>query len=230
MLAALSVVATSLFASQAFAHCFVGARFFPATLATDDPCVADELSLPTISAFGTGDDPSAAQVNLSSELSNRITNTLGVSIGAAWSQITPQGMPSVTGFQNLETTIKWQFATIPQHEFVMSAGFGIEWGGTGEPAVGAEPFNTYAPTIWFGKGFGDLPDSVKWAAALRDHGPGRLRNTWRLGDLYHRPRYRGRQPHLSRAGPALGWHVAIQHALPDIERRRSRPAAVLQSH
>jgi hypothetical protein len=162
MLAALSLVAMSLFASQAFSHCFVGARFFPATLVTDDPCVADELSLPTISAFGTGDNPSAAQVNLSSELSKRITNTLGVSIGAAWSQITPQGMPSVTGFQNLETTIKWQLATIPQHEFVMSAGFAIEWGGTGEPAVGADPFNTYAPTIWFGNGFGDLPDSVKW--------------------------------------------------------------------
>ena len=27
--------------SYASAHCFVGARFFPATLATDDPCVAD---------------------------------------------------------------------------------------------------------------------------------------------------------------------------------------------
>ena len=96
MLAALSVIAMSTFASQAFAHCFVGGRFFPATLATDDPCVADELSLPTISAFGTGDDPSAAQVNLSTEYSKRITNTLGVSIGAAWSQITPQGMPSVS--------------------------------------------------------------------------------------------------------------------------------------
>ena len=34
--------------SDAFAHCFVGARFFPATLATDDPCVADEMSLPTV--------------------------------------------------------------------------------------------------------------------------------------------------------------------------------------
>ena len=48
----------------------------------------------------------------------------------------------------------------------MSAGFAIEWGGTGEPAVGAEPFNTYAPTIWFGKGFGDLPDSAGWLRAF----------------------------------------------------------------
>ena len=29
-------------------------------------------------------------------------------------------------------------------------------------AVGAETFNTYVPTVWFGKGFGDLPDSLKW--------------------------------------------------------------------
>jgi len=31
------------------AHGLIGKRFFPATLATDDPFVADELSLPTIS-------------------------------------------------------------------------------------------------------------------------------------------------------------------------------------
>jgi len=46
-------------ASDALAHCFVGGRFFPATLATDDPCVADEMSLPTIAIFKNGDDPSA---------------------------------------------------------------------------------------------------------------------------------------------------------------------------
>ena len=37
--------------SPAMAHCFAGSRFFPAMLTTDDPCVADELSLPTISGF-----------------------------------------------------------------------------------------------------------------------------------------------------------------------------------
>jgi hypothetical protein len=36
-------------ASNAEAHCFVGQRFLPATLATDDPCVADEMSIPTVS-------------------------------------------------------------------------------------------------------------------------------------------------------------------------------------
>jgi hypothetical protein len=47
--------------SDGFAHCFVGARFFPATLATDDPCVADEMSLPTVAWAKTADVPPATQ-------------------------------------------------------------------------------------------------------------------------------------------------------------------------
>src|ERR1051326_8204328 len=59
----------------AAAHCFVGARFLPATLAIDDPCVADELSLPTVARFNTGDDPSARQLDISAEYSKRITRS-----------------------------------------------------------------------------------------------------------------------------------------------------------
>ena len=60
---------------EAAAHCFVGARFLPATLTIDDPCVADELSLPTVARFNTGDDPSARQLDISGEYSKRITAT-----------------------------------------------------------------------------------------------------------------------------------------------------------
>jgi hypothetical protein len=42
----------------------------------------------------------------------------------------------------------------------MSLGLSIEWGGTGAQSVGADPFNTYTPTLWFGKGLGDLPDTL----------------------------------------------------------------------
>ena len=40
---AFGLLITLLSVSYASAHCFVGARFFPATLATDDPCVADYI-------------------------------------------------------------------------------------------------------------------------------------------------------------------------------------------
>lgn len=64
---------------------------FPATLAVDDPCVADELSLPTVSWSKTGDVPAATEWDVSAELSKRITNDLGISIGDTWSHIRPPG-------------------------------------------------------------------------------------------------------------------------------------------
>jgi hypothetical protein len=160
--AAVHAAVSTLSASVAFAHCFVGGRFMPATLAIDDPCVADELSLPTVSMFKNGDDPSARQLDISGEFSKRITPTFGISIGSTWTRLKPQDGPRISGFQNLETMFKWQFLTVPQAELVMSLGLSIEWGGSGAQSVGAERFTTYTPTLFFGKGFGDLPSSVGW--------------------------------------------------------------------
>jgi len=163
MLAAVPVaLGVIMSASGASAHCFVGGRFFPATLGTDDPCVADELSLPTVSGFKTGDDPPARQLDVSVEYSKRITESFGVSIASTWTHLRPPGMPSASGFQNVETTFKYQFLTVPEHEFVMSAALAVEWGNTGAAGVGAESFTTYTPTIYMGKGFGDLPDTLSW--------------------------------------------------------------------
>jgi hypothetical protein len=158
-LAALAVLTSS---AGAFAHCFVGGRFFPATLATDDPCVADELSLPTVSWFRTGDDPPVRQLDVSAEYSKRITETFGISVASTWTHLRQPGVMSASGFQNLETTFKYQFLTLPEQEFVMSAALAVEWGNTGAAGVGAESFSTVTPTIFFGKGFGDLPDTVGW--------------------------------------------------------------------
>ena len=103
---------------------------------------------------------------MSVEYSKRITDTFGISVGSTWTHLRPFGMPSQSGFQNLETTFKYQFLTLPQYEFVMSAGLSVEWGNTGAVGVGAESFTTYTPTLWFGKGFGDLPDSAGWLRAF----------------------------------------------------------------
>jgi len=164
--AALAAAMLAISHTGASAHCFVGGRFFPATLGIDDPCVADELSLPTVAWFKTGDDPAARQTDVSVEYSKRITDTFGISVGSIWTHLRPSGMPSQSGFQNLETTFKYQFLTLPQYEFVMSAGVSVEWGNTGAVGVGAESFITYTPTLWFGKGFGDLPDSAGWLRAF----------------------------------------------------------------
>src|SRR6478735_6356602 len=64
------------------AHEIVGNRFFPATLGIDDPGVNDELSLPTVANFKTGDDPSFRQRDFSGEFSKRITEAFAISFGS----------------------------------------------------------------------------------------------------------------------------------------------------
>jgi len=153
--------------SAAFAHCFVGARFFPATLAIDDPCVADELSLPTVSWFQNGAVPSASEWDVSAEISKRITDDLGISIGDVWSQITPPGGPKMAGFGDLETTLQYQLMKNDEHETAMLLGLIADWGGTGAINSGiGTPYSLLTPTYYFGKGFGDLPDDAGWLRAF----------------------------------------------------------------
>jgi hypothetical protein len=156
-----AVGATALVSAPAFAHGVAGNRFFPATISTDDPAVADELSLPTASRSTTGDDPSLVQTDIAAEYSKRITSKFGVSFGGDWTHLQgPDG--TVSGFQNLETTFKYQALTDARHEAILAAGLSVEWGGTGSDKVGAETVTTLTPTVYFGKGAGDLPDSVAW--------------------------------------------------------------------
>src|SRR6476646_11810834 len=163
----LAMLVVSLTASPlARAHEIVGNRFFPATLAIDDPGVTDELALPTISLSKTGDDPSFKQLDISGEFAKRITEDFAISVAPAWSRLYAPGGPAMNGargFQNLETLFKYRMFKNVEHEFVMSAGLEIEWGGSGAQSVGAERFNVYTPTLFFGKGFGDLPSSLNWA-------------------------------------------------------------------
>jgi hypothetical protein len=129
---AFGLLMTLLSFSYASAHCFVGARFFPATLATDDPCVADEMSLPTVAWFKTGDTPPAGEVDISVDISKRITEDFGVTIGDTWSQIRQPGNPTREGFANLDTTFQYQLLKDAPLELAMLVGLSVEWGGTGK--------------------------------------------------------------------------------------------------
>ena len=150
--------------SESAAHEIVGNRFFPATIGIDDPGVNDELSLPTVDSFKTGDVPPVRQRDISSEFSKRITEDFAISFGSTYTFLGPidPTAAGANGFQNLDTTFKYRAYKNPEHEFVMSVGLSVEWGGTGAANVGAEAFNTYVPNIYFGKGLGDLPDTLSW--------------------------------------------------------------------
>jgi len=164
--AGLCGLAAALVCNPARSHEIVGNRMFPATLVIDDPGVADELSLPTVALYRTGDDPSAKELDISGEYSKRITEDFAVSFSPTWTHLYAPGGPNgvgASGFQNLETTFKYRLFKNEEHEFVASVGLNIEWGGSGAQDVGADSLTTYTPTAYFGKGFGDLPASMTWA-------------------------------------------------------------------
>jgi hypothetical protein len=154
---------------EAAAHGFAGKRFFPATLVTDDPFVADELSLPTISfskQSAMGDTPGVRETDFSIDVSKRMTENLGIAFGATYKQLRPDEGDTQRGFDNLAASIKYKFYQNDASETLLSAGVDWDIGGSGSKRVGSESFSTITPTLFFGKGFGDLPTDMKYLRPL----------------------------------------------------------------
>lgn len=156
-------------AGNAFAHGFAGKRFFPATLATDDPFVADELSLPTVSRRKTGasgEEPATLETDTSVDFTKRITPDFGIGLGATHVSQKPDGGDAVRGFDNFAANVKYQFHKSDERETILSAGIDWDIGNTGAKRIGAESFSTLTPTLFAGKGFGDLPDRWQYLKPL----------------------------------------------------------------
>jgi hypothetical protein len=161
-LAAALVIAQT---SSAFAHGFAGDRFFPATILTDDPFVASEISLPTFTLDPTQSDGSR-EFDIGPDLSMLITPNWDFTIGSQWQHIRSPGLPTVTGWSGLTTGTQYQLFINGPHEAMALAALDVTWANTGNLAVGAPNFTTLSPTFDFGKGFGDLPDSLPWLRPL----------------------------------------------------------------
>ncbi len=149
----------------AFAHGFAGKRFFPATPTTDDPFVADELSLPVIARRKTaasGDEPPTLVTSTSADFTKRLTPNFGLGFGANYLSLRPEGGEPQKGFDNFSASVKYQFYKSDEQEAIMSVGADWDIGGSGAKRVGAESFSTVTPSLFFGKGFGALPDEVKY--------------------------------------------------------------------
>ncbi|MDA8077400.1 MAG: hypothetical protein M0Z79_00535 [Nitrospiraceae bacterium] len=143
--------------SSSWAHGFAGKRFFPTTFQVDDPFVSDEFSI----LFNRIKGPNAKETGSHVEISKRIIRDLGISLGASYLHQRFPDDSSANGFGNIEIGLKYQFLTNAEHETILSLGTAVEVGGTGAHAV-SDSFSTVSPALFFGKGFGDLPESVKY--------------------------------------------------------------------
>jgi hypothetical protein len=156
--AAALLCAAVLVPAPAIAHGVIGQRFFPATISTDDPFAADELALPTITSFDH-------ETDVDFDYSKSIFPGFAIGVGIGHADAKSPGEPRERGFGNLEISPALEAYRDTKHEFILTAGLDWEVGGTGSRAV-AERTSTFTPTIKFGKGFGDLPDSMKYLRPL----------------------------------------------------------------
>jgi hypothetical protein len=141
-------------ANPALAHAVAGDRIFPATLGIDDPGVADELALPTLTFLPLNADGNQ-EYDVSVNFAKRITENIAVSVGDNWTHLHPGG----AGWGNVNTGVKWLFFVDGAHEFMASIGVDTTWAKTGSENF-SDPFTTSGPSVYFGKGFGDLPTNL----------------------------------------------------------------------
>jgi hypothetical protein len=179
------------------AHGIVGDRFFPPTITTDDPFAVDELALPTISY---NKDSDGKETDAGFEFDKEILPhfAIGVSDTHIWEN--PAQGKSFDGWDNLSLTAKYQFWQNDPHEMILAVGIESDIGGTGSKNT-ADSFSTITPNFYFGKGFGDLPDSLNGLKPFAVTGV--------IGEDF---------PTSSENPNALEWGFAVEYSLPYLQQ------------
>ena len=90
-----------------------------------------------------------------------LTPVLQVQVDSGWIH---RNWPTArtSGFATTDVGIKSEIYRNNQHEMLGSAGLLWGIGHSGAQAVGADEPNSILPGVFFGKGFGDLPDGLAW--------------------------------------------------------------------
>ena len=159
-----AVLAFALFASahSADAHGIAGNRFFVGTLTFDDPSIADEAVVPDFSILNrSANGGSAVDNRFDWSFTRLLTPVLQVQVDSGWiHQIWPTARTS--GFATTDVGIKSEIYRNNQHEMLVAAGILWGIGHSGSQAVGTDEPNSIQPGVFWGKGFGDLPDGLAW--------------------------------------------------------------------
>jgi hypothetical protein len=153
---------TLVWVQSAEAHGIAGNRYFDGTLTFDDPAVADEAILPYWSHLdfpAQGSNTSENRINWA--FARLLTPTLALTVDSGWlHQSWPVGHTS--GFDKTNIGLKYEAFRDNRHETLVSVS--LAWGiaHSGAQGVGADAPSTVQPGVFFGKGFGDLPDQLSW--------------------------------------------------------------------
>jgi hypothetical protein len=191
---------------SAHAHGIAGNRFFPGTLSFDDPAVADEAILPNFASFKSPiDGGNVVDNRFDWSFFRLLTPTLGVDVDSAWVHRN-WGNALRSGFDVTSLGLKGLVYRNDLHEMLVSARLGWGIGHSGAQGISANAPDLLQPGIFFGKGFGDLPDGLAWLRPFGITGAVTLDHPMTGSSINF-----GIDPQTGQLGPLLTRNVDILH-------------------
>lgn len=155
----------ALFTEQVYAHGVVGRRFIPSTITLEDPFPTDEMDILKVERGSKNKEGRETSVGF--EFSKRLSPDFAIGVGWEYLFVEPRetGESRTSGAGNPEFSIKYALLRSAEHEGILSVGLGVEPQNVGSRRV-AERVTTLTPSLFFGKGLGDLPDSLNYLKPL----------------------------------------------------------------
>lgn len=146
--------------SIALSHGLAGNRYFPPTITVDDPYAANEVHmiLGRVANTGLGNSNTNAGNAALVGVGIEPADGFGIALDGLYREPNANITPQANGFDNLYYTVKKELTINDTHEYAVTIGVKGQIGGTG--TKGGDSYSTYAPTIYYAKGFGDLPRSL----------------------------------------------------------------------
>jgi len=186
------------------AHGVIGQRFIPSTLAVEDPFASDEMDLLTVNRGPRTSE--GRETAFGFEISKRLHPDFAVAVGWEYLLVDPSDGRRIAGGANPDINFKYVAFRSAAREAIFSVGLSVEPGGVGAKKV-AEKVTTISPALYFGKGFGDLPDALNYLK------PFALTGTMEVGIPANR-RLAGEE---ERFPTTLGYGFALQYSVPYLQ-------------
>jgi hypothetical protein len=159
--ASLFVASLALFPVPAHAFVAAGDRVFPATLILPQIAPTDETYIQGATPF-SGVTPiplNTRRTDVIGLFGKTLTESLGIRVRDVYSRLDPVDASSRYGWQTLTATAQYMAVLDGPHEFLFSVGVDRQFSGTGAGRVQPRGFSgvgATTPSIYFGKGLGDL--------------------------------------------------------------------------
>jgi hypothetical protein len=149
------------FSAPAQAFVAAGDRVFPGTLILPQIAPTDEAYIQGANPF-SGTTPVPRNVRRTDAIwffGKTLTEDFGIRFRDVYTRLDRAGMSSSYGWQTLTANAQYEAVLDGPHEFLFSVGVDRQFGGTGAGGVQRRGFSGVSattPSIYFGKGLGDL--------------------------------------------------------------------------